>query len=63
MLACSVYIPENKFFKSSKLTVPLIPYKMDDPNRNKLDEKAPKIKYFKPASTENAESFFIAAIT
>ena len=52
---------ENKFFKSSKLVVPLTPYKIDDPNKKRLDEKAPSIKYFKPASTEKAESFLAAA--
>ena len=61
-LSDSKSIKKKRFFKSSKLTLPLTPYKIEDPNRNKLDEKAPKIKYFKPASTEKAESFFIDAM-
>ena len=34
-----------------------------EPNKIKPDEKAPRIKYFKPASVENAEFLLKAAKT
>ena len=36
--------------------VPKPPYIKEAPNKNTPDIKAPDIKYFKPASVENAES-------
>ena len=48
---------KNKFFRSSKLSVPQIPYKIKDPNKNKLEEKAPKIKYFKPSQLKKLNLF------
>ena len=35
-----------------KLVVPKAPYIKEEPNNNNPEEKAPKIKYFKPASVE-----------
>jgi hypothetical protein len=35
-----------------KLRVPKEPYIKEAPNKNSPDEKEPKIKYFKPLSTE-----------
>lgn len=34
--------------------VPVKPYNSEQPNNNKPEEKAPSIKYFKPASVENS---------
>lgn len=36
--------------------MPVNPYNKEDPNNNKPEEKDPRIKYFKPASVEKAES-------
>ena len=47
--------PVNKLAKSFKFVSPVNPYNKDDPKSNKADEKAPKIKYFNPASVENSE--------
>ena len=50
---------EEKLLKKtnnfSKLVVPEKPQRKEQPKRKKPDEKAPKIKYFNPASTENSE--------
>jgi hypothetical protein len=36
---------------------------MEQPNNKIPEENAPKIKYFKPASVENSDFLFDAAIT
>jgi hypothetical protein len=38
------------------------PYNNEHPNNNNPEEKAPRIKYFKPASVENSDSRFNDAI-
>ena len=53
----------NKSLKSEKQIVPADKYKIDEPNKNKLDDRAPKIKYLIPASTEKLEFFLNAART
>ena len=53
--------PVKKKNKSWKLVSPVKLYKMANPNSSKADEKAPKIKYFKPDSVENSELRFILA--
>jgi hypothetical protein len=44
----------NSFDNSSKFVIPVNPYTIDSPQSNKPDERAPKIKYFNPASAENS---------
>lgn len=70
--ACSTEACNGKFSKRNseknsimlkKLVVPVHPYSNDDPNKNKAEEKEPKIKYFRPASNENEEFFLDAAKT
>ena len=41
--------------KSLKFVKPVKLYSKENPNNNKADEKAPKIKYFNPDSVENSE--------
>ena len=53
----------NKSLNSSKFMVPVTPYNNEEPNKNKLEEKAPKIKYLIPASTEYVEFFLKEAKT
>lgn len=43
--------------------MPVHPYNNEAPNKNKADEKEPKIKYFNPASKEKEEFFLEAAKT
>lgn len=45
----------KKINNFSKLVVPENPYMKEHPKRKKPDEKAPKIKYFKPDSMENSD--------
>lgn len=47
--------PEKNRKKSEKLVKPVKLYKIEEPKSNKAEAKAPKTKYFKPASTENSE--------
>ncbi len=56
-------VSEKSNEKFSKWVVPVYPYKNEIPNSSKPEEKLPIIKYFKPASVENEESFFAAAKT
>ena len=56
-------ISEKSNEKLSKWVVPVQPYKNEIPSNNRPEEKLPIIKYFKPASVENDESFFAAAKT
>ena len=44
--------PKNKSLQSSKFVAPIVPYMKEEPNKNKLEERAPKIKYFNPDSVE-----------
>ena len=46
---------DNNKWISWRFRVPKHPYKIDAPNRKNPDMKDPEIKYFKPASLENAE--------
>ena len=41
--------------KWCKFKVPTTPYKIDKPNKKIHEIKDPNIKYFNPASLENAE--------
>ena len=49
----------NNKCKSAKFVVPVEPYINEIPKSINPDEKAPKIKYFSPASVEKAEFFLI----
>jgi hypothetical protein len=51
----------NNFVRSVKFVDPLKPYINDIPKRRILEENAPRMKYFKPASTENWEVLLKAA--
>lgn len=51
-------LPEKNLEISSKLVKPVRPYIIEDPNNKKAEEKAPKTKYFNPASVENSEVRF-----
>ena len=56
-------IPANNLAISSKLVVPVNPYTREDPNNRRPEAKAPKMKYFSPASVENGDLRLKAAKT
>jgi hypothetical protein len=46
-----------------KIVEPVVPYIKNIPNRRRLGDKAPRIKYLSPAFEENCEVFLNAART
>ena len=48
-------LKQYKSLNSSKFTVPDTPYNRDDPNKNRQEANAPKIKYLTPEFTEKVD--------
>jgi len=55
--------PLNNKKKVLKLVVPVEKNNKEIPNKNRAEEKEPRIKYFNPASVENADFLLEVART